>query len=330
MAWTYGFFNSVNGDRTYNSQQMSEMFDGLITEGVYESVNDRLLVSPNNGMVIQIGTGRGFVGGHWVKNDSEYLMTLEDSDVLLNRYCAVCIRSDKNNSVREAVPYLKYSEFASEPVKPTMERTENVTERCLAYVYIKAGASEITALDIEDTRSNTELCGWVTGLIKQVDTTDLYNQYKADWEKFKAANEGDYLEWIENLESYVDEDLEVKLASDVLQLKGRELKTTVLLSGSAWVLSNGKYTQTVSVNGVSADSDLIVSPKNEELCIESGCKAVSCDYHSITFECDKALSVDLVLEVLIFNVDTLADVTMESINTFAVTDDGAGNVTITN
>ena len=29
MAITYGFFNSVDGDRKYNAEQMSTYFDGL-------------------------------------------------------------------------------------------------------------------------------------------------------------------------------------------------------------------------------------------------------------------------------------------------------------
>lgn len=191
MAWTYGFFNSVDGDRTYNAQQMSEMFDGLITEGVYESVGNKLAVQPNSGMTIQINTGRAFVGKHWVKNDSVYTHTLEASDVLLNRYCAVCIRADDNDSVRSAVPYFKYSEFATNPTKPTMIRNSKITERCLAYIYIKAKATKITAADIQDTRGNTNLCGWVTGLIDQVDTTTLFEQFEGAFEDFMDANEAE-------------------------------------------------------------------------------------------------------------------------------------------
>ena len=60
MAWKSGFFNSVNGDRLYNADDMSKIFDGLITDGVYESVDDKLAVQPNSGMTIQIATGRGW------------------------------------------------------------------------------------------------------------------------------------------------------------------------------------------------------------------------------------------------------------------------------
>ena len=50
MAWTSGFFNSVNGDRLYNADQMSHIFEGLITDGVYESVGNKLAVQPNSGL----------------------------------------------------------------------------------------------------------------------------------------------------------------------------------------------------------------------------------------------------------------------------------------
>lgn len=175
--WECGFFNSVNGDRLYNAQQMSAIFEGLITNGVYESVGDKMAVQPNNGMTIQIASGRGWFNRHWVNNDTEYTMRLEDSDVTLNRYCAVCVQVDDSDAVREVKPYLKYSDFATNPEKPTMERGETLNEYCLAYVYIKAGTTEIIEADIEDTRFNTELCGWVTSLIEQLNTTTLFTQW---------------------------------------------------------------------------------------------------------------------------------------------------------
>lgn len=38
MAFTYGFFNSLNGDRKYTAEQLSSIFDGLITDGVFDSI----------------------------------------------------------------------------------------------------------------------------------------------------------------------------------------------------------------------------------------------------------------------------------------------------
>lgn len=263
--WSYGFYNSVNGDRLYNAQQMSELFEGLITDGVYESVGGKMAVQPNNGMTIQIATGRGWFGGNWAKNDAQNLMTLEASDVLLNRYCAVVVRTDKSESVRSTTPVLKYSEFATEPVKPTMERTETVKEYCLAYVYIKAGATEITAADIEDTRGITELCGWITGVIDQVDTTTLWEQYKAQWGQFMddANAENDtwqeeqrtaFTEWYNGLVDSINENTETMLVNAL------PVGLTLTLTPEGWVSESGVYKQTVTVAGMTGTKTVLVNP----------------------------------------------------------------------
>lgn len=245
MALTSGFFNSLNGDRPYNAQQMSDIFKGLITDGVYEAVGNKMAVQPNNGMTIQIATGRGWFGGHWLNNDAEYLQVVEAADVLLNRYCAVCVRVDEGEAVRAVTVYLKYSDFATTPVKPEMERTETVKEYCLAYIYIKAGASEITAGDIEDTRSNTELCGWVTGLIEQLDTTTLYSQWQAL-----------FFDWFDNLQDHINENTETMLVSAL------PVAITVVLDPSRWSADTSGYTQEVSITGMTATKSVIVTPNN--------------------------------------------------------------------
>lgn len=321
MAWTSGFFNSVNGDRLYNADQMSKMFEGLITDGVYASVGNKLAVRPNSGMTIQIDTGRGWFFNRWVNNDSEYTLMVDSSDVVLNRYVAVVIKVDTSDSVRDVVPYLKYSDFATTPVKPTMERSETVKEYCLAYIYVGAGVSEITASVIEDTRGNAEICGWVTGLINQLDSTTLFEQYTAI-----------FFDWFNNLEEYMDSNVEAKVVNDVIKLQGRTLKTTVTLTGSGWTNNgDGTYTQTAYANGVMSASDIMVTPVDEDrdIYIGMGCEAKATGSHSITFECINPQNMDVLVEVIIFNIDALADIVIESVNGFNVTDDGNGNVTIT-
>ncbi|MGD7407461.1 hypothetical protein ACQCP7_25580, partial [Ralstonia pseudosolanacearum] len=58
MAITYGFFNSLNHDRRYDAGQISEYFDGLISDGVYESIGEALQVQAATGMNVNIQTGR--------------------------------------------------------------------------------------------------------------------------------------------------------------------------------------------------------------------------------------------------------------------------------
>ena len=242
--WTSGFFNSVNGDRLYNARQMSELFEGLITDGVYLSVGNRMAVEPNSGMIIQINTGRGWFGKHWVSNDSVYTLALDASDVTLNRYVAVCIKVDDTDAVRDAVPYLKYSDYATNPVKPTLTRTEKVKEYCLAYVYIKAGATAITASDIEDTRADESLCGWVSGLIEQLSSATLFSQFTDI-----------FYSWFNNLTDLINENTETMLVNAL------PISVTVELSADKWV----DGTQTVEVTGMNTTKSVIIQGNNETL-----------------------------------------------------------------
>lgn len=292
--WTSGFFNSVNGDRTYNADQLSSIFEGLITNGVYAAVGNKLAVQPNSGMTIQINTGLGWFAQKWARNDSEYLITLEDSDVLLNRYCAICVRVDTTTAERKAEPYIKYSDFASTPTKPTMERSDTVQEFCLAYVYIPAGTTTITGSMIEDTRGNTELCGWVTGLIKQIDTTTLFQQ-------FEAA----FLEWFNGLADYLDENVEAKLSADMIAVKATApVKAIGTFDGLGWISQeDGTYTQTVTVEGVTADNDILVAPTDayKEAYLDAGCEAIAQGENSITFSAESPADVNMQVKVIIFN-----------------------------
>lgn len=290
MAWTYGFFNSINGDRLYNADQMSHIFEGLITDGVYESVANKMAVQPNSGMIIQIATGRGWFNKHWVNNDSEYLLTLENADVLLNRCVAICIKVDDTNAGRSAVPYLKYSEFATNPVKPTMTRSETVNEYCLAYVYIRAGATEILATDIEDTRFNTDLCGWVTGLINQVSSTTLYTQWEALFNEFLTREVEDFNEWFENLQVELDSQTATRLTNAL------PTAATVTLTVAGW---NNK-SQSVSVINMNTTKSVIVQANEEtkEAYFNAGIKCTAQATNSLTFTCETVPTTAIKMDIL--------------------------------
>ena len=277
--WTSGFFNSVNGDRLYNADQMSAIFSGLITDGVYASVGNKLAVQPNSGMTIQIATGRGWFGQRWVDNNSEYLHTLEASDVLLNRYCAVCVRVDTTDGGRKAEPYFKYSEYATNPVKPSMERTETIKEYCLAYVLIKAGATTITAADIEDTRGNEALCGWVTGLIEQLSSATLFDQFTDI-----------FYTWFNGLTDLINENAEARLIMAMPQ------SLTVELSASAWV----NKVQSVTVTGMTTTKSVIIQA-NDETVEAYNVAAVKCTGQSantLVFSCETVPTTNIKVNVL--------------------------------
>ena len=218
MALTYGFFNSVGGDRVYNADQMSEMFDGLISDGVFQNVGDSMRVVANGGLNINVLTGRARINSQWVKIDAPYEITLNSAHVTLNRYTAICLRV--NFAERKIDLIARDGTNATEPEKPTPTRNEYYYDLVLAYIYLKAGATNITQVNIEDTRPNTSLCGIVSSLIQNIDTENLYNQYIAAYNEqlnvmnaWFEAQKTAYCAWFNNLTSKLNVDTTIHTAT---------------------------------------------------------------------------------------------------------------------
>ena len=198
MAISYGFFNSINNDRTYNADQMSEYFDGLVSNGVYESVGSAMQVTAGEGLAVNVQSGRAIIDCKWIKNDAAQAITLTTAHVLLPRYTAIVIRLDRSS--RSISIVAKDGTPASNPEKPSMTDDGQITELCLAYVYVGANASTITQANITDMRSS-DLCGWVTGVVQQVDTSQLFAQYQAAFEQ----NYAQQLAWQRSIQTEFNE-----------------------------------------------------------------------------------------------------------------------------
>ena len=204
MALSSGFFNSISGDRVYNADQISSMFEGLISDGIYESVGDAYQVTATGGMSVNVGTGRAMVASKWAKNTSPITVNISAAHVLLPRYTAVVLRLDITG--RTISVETIDGTAASTPEKPAIVRSASYYDLLLAYVYVAGGATAITQADIEDTRTNTDVCGWVTGIITQVDTSTLFLQYETAYEAFyeqmqawKATEQTAFEEWFDTL-----------------------------------------------------------------------------------------------------------------------------------
>lgn len=198
MAISFGFFNSLNGDRTYDADQMSEYFDGLISNGVYESVGGALQVKAvtGGGMNVQVMPGRGIINCKWISNNSALILEVTAAHAVLNRWTAVVMRLDIVNRLMTITT--KDGTPASTPTKPSMDNTASVVELCLAYIYVGAGVTSINQANIEDMRAS-DLCGWVTGLIDQVDTSELFLQWQTAYENYFAEMTTEFEEWFDEL-----------------------------------------------------------------------------------------------------------------------------------
>lgn len=174
MPITSGFFNSVNGDRVYNADDMSNYFEGIVSDGVYESIGDRLIVTAGEGMIVNVGTGRALLDCKWLKNDAVYPLQIEAADVQLHRWDTIAI--ELNMTTREMTIKVIKGSLMSVPVVPNIPNTSTTKYLILAHVLVRPGATVLSQSDIADQRGSVK-CPWVTGVIKQVDTSDLFLQY---------------------------------------------------------------------------------------------------------------------------------------------------------
>ena len=192
MGLTYGYFDSVNGDRRYNADQMSEYFDGLISNGVYESVGDAMVVTAGSGMVVSVRSGRAVINCKWAKVVGTEPVKVTQSEPQLNRYSAIVVRLSADRRKMELA--CRDGEPGVYPIKPTIPDTE----LCLAWVRVRGAMSSILQSDIEDARG-TDVCGWVTGLIEQVDTSTLFLQFQDACETYFRDMTLQFNEWLEGL-----------------------------------------------------------------------------------------------------------------------------------
>lgn len=187
MSVTYGFYNSINGDRKYNALEMSSIFDGIIVDGVYMSIGDALNVKSSGGMGITVGEGRAWFNHTWTLNDSLLPLTLESSDVLLNRIDAVVLEINNNTEVRRNEIKIVKGAPASNPVRPTLVKSELLNQHPLAYISIPAGATSISQSNIENA-VGTSACPYVTGVLKGMDIDKLVAQWGAQWAEWLSSN----------------------------------------------------------------------------------------------------------------------------------------------
>lgn len=174
----FGFFNSVGGDRKYDADDISNFFYNLISDGVLVTPASNLKVSAFRDMQVQVGAGYAMIKAKYYKADADNVLTLDAADPTNARIDRVVLTL--NYAARNITLNVKKGTPAQSPTAPALSRTEGVIwEIALADIAVAAGATAITAADITDTRPDTTLCGYITGLIDQIDTTDLFSQFTA-------------------------------------------------------------------------------------------------------------------------------------------------------
>lgn len=173
-------------DRVYLAQSFAKYFASFIGNGVYAGKAQELLVYQKDApdMGIRVLPGQAWINGYWYENTEELMLPVEAANGSLGRIDLVVLRwGTSERSINLAI---KKGTPAVNAVAPFVQRDEDYYELKLAELRIDAGCSRITQANIVDTRMDTMTCGWVTGVINQVDTSKLFAQWQTAYEEMNA------------------------------------------------------------------------------------------------------------------------------------------------
>lgn len=243
-----GFFNSINNDRLYMAEDQNRPYRRLVSDGVFATQKGTpstdLQVVANNGMNILVKKGEGIVDQKWFENPTDLNVTIQLNSNVVPRIDSIIIGVDNNQEAR--IGYIAYRQGtpASSPTAPDLVNDENITEYRLANLSILPNTSAITQDLITDLRGSNE-CPWVTHLLYQVDTSTLYEQYRAAYQKYYD----DETELFNNFMQQLTEELTVN--------------TSVIQYQSRFVVSNDNTTEIIiDVPDFDSAKDVLIVFKN--------------------------------------------------------------------
>lgn len=200
---TSGFYNSINGDRTYSANDMNKPYKRVITEGIFATPQgtpstDFQVLSANNAMNIIVKKGEGLLGNRWIELESDTVITVTANTGITPRRDSIIVRVDNTQSGRVAQVIYREGTASSNPMPPNLINTDTIKEIRVANIYVAAGATWISQDAITDLRGSGE-CPWITSLIKQVDTSTLYAQWQKAYQDYYDTETAAFNAFMESL-----------------------------------------------------------------------------------------------------------------------------------
>lgn len=179
-----GFYNSINGDRMYNAEDMNMPYSRIISNGVM--TGDDFHVLANDNMTLTVKKGFGIFDKNWAELENDAILNIPTPNVLHKRIDSVIIRNDKTNERKCTIDYV-VGVASDNPSVPDLGEGEYR----LANITVAANATIIDQTNIEDTRPTAE-CGFIHNLLWHSDITSLYDNWKMQ-----------FIKWFDNLKEHL-------------------------------------------------------------------------------------------------------------------------------
>lgn len=232
MAVSSGFFDSLDGDRMYNAQQFGTIFEGIITDGVYQHIGARFAVTAGTGTSVNVGTGRAWLRETWTINDSVFPITMDDASPLLDRIDMLVIEVNKTIDVRKNEIKVVSGVASSNPVAPTLLNSSLVRQYPIAEIFRPKGSTAVTQSNITP-KVGTSVLPFVTGVLETMSIDNQVAHWESQWADWLAkqtsetsnamanwtsSNQAAFENWFSQVENTLAGDAATNLAMLVAQL----------------------------------------------------------------------------------------------------------------
>lgn len=184
MSVTSGFFNSKNGDRKYNAEQMSSLFDGIIRDGIFQHIGTSMMVTAGSGMEVIVGIGRAWFKHTWTLNDSLLPLAIEPAEVLYKRIDAVVLEVDNRENVRQNSIKVIKGTPGNSPERPTLIKENDRAQHALAYVEVSSAATSITQANITNMVGTGDT-PFITSPLEKMNIDSLVAQWQSQYTQWR-------------------------------------------------------------------------------------------------------------------------------------------------
>lgn len=206
---TYGFYNSVSGDRTYNAEQFASIFDGVIMDGVFEHIGNHFAVTKSDVVenTVLVSTGKAWFDHTWTLNDAVLDLDAESKPLVQGqrRWDAVVIEVNRGTRIN-SIKIVHGNETSGIPSKPPLPKTGNVKQYALAYIYrTNEGDNHTDAFTITMVTGTTET-PYVSGPLAVATIDEHYAQWQEQFQSMLNEERAEFEAWFEDLQDELDED----------------------------------------------------------------------------------------------------------------------------
>ncbi|MNW27576.1 hypothetical protein D3C74_43750 [compost metagenome] len=203
MPQKSGFFDTTADDpREYPAREFAEYFARFVGNGVFSGGTKLKVEVTGSDMNVAISPGYAWINGYMYSVFESALVLPITPATTADRIDRIVLRLDVSTPVRSIRALVLPGNPATNPAAPAITRSGSIYDLSLAQVRVIANTTIIRGEQVTDERLNNTVCGLVTGLVQQADTTSLFNQFQA-WLNTKTVEYQQ--QWKDFMDSVQDE-----------------------------------------------------------------------------------------------------------------------------